>query len=86
MVTGREQIARTVRGHRVMAIVRAAIGPRENSVATRNFLAERRIATATEGIARATGGIAAIQNSGRRVMLPPDHAGRNSRPPRDGGA
>ena len=80
------------------AIVRAATGPlplvhamatvpNENSAATRNFRAARRIAarariSATARIADPDRGESKPWQ--KRDASSPDHAGRNSRPPRDG--
>ena len=61
-----------------------AIAPKENSAATRNFRAARR--TAARARTSATVRIAADRPKPwqKRDASSPDHAGRNSRPPRDG--
>ena len=69
--TGRAEIARSARGRRAMAIVPAAIGPRENLAATRSFRAARpaqgfrQPPGSRQGFRHAT---AAIQSRGRSAM------------------
>ena len=63
--------------------VRAATGPNGNSEATRNFRAARRIA-ARARISAAARIAANSKPWQKRDASSPDHAGRNSRPARDG--
>jgi hypothetical protein len=75
--TGRAETVRLARGRRAMQTGRAAIGPRENSAATRNSRAERltagpaRISAVARIGARISRRIAAIQSRGRSAMLLP---------------
>ena len=86
-------IVPTAPARRAMATVPAAIGRSENSAATRSFPAARPIGArariSAAGTARAARGTAALIVASskpwqKRDASSPDHAGRNSRPPRDG--
>ena len=88
VATGRRAIVPTARGRRATATALAATVPSENSAATRSFLrAARRIVARARTLAAAR---TAAPDRGeskpwqKRDASSPDHAGRNSRPPRDG--